>query len=111
MRIRRRAYTTRHGVHVKSALVRDMGAPGKWETKHGVGIGELKKGELSSRGYSVTKNKTARHIALIKTVRSLGPLSTYRKLNAVATFTKRTSRGKSRTFKADRNWVKKTFMK
>lgn len=110
-RIRRRAYTTKRGVHVSSKLVKDMGAPGKWSSKHGVGIGELKEGELAKRGYSVTKGKTARHRALRKTVRSLGALSTFRKLNAVATYTKRTSKGKSHKFKADRDWVKKTFMK
>jgi hypothetical protein len=88
-----------------------MGAPGKWSSKHGVGIGPLKEGDLSKRGYSVSKGKTARHKALRKTVRALGPLTTFRKLNAVATYTKRTSKGKSKTFKADRNWIKKTFMK
>jgi hypothetical protein len=79
-----------------------------WKTH---GIGELKEGELTKRGYSTSKGKTARHRALRKTVRSLGALSTFRKLNAVSTLTKRTSKGKSKTFKADRNWVKKTFMK
>ena len=110
-RIRRKAYTTKRGVHVKSRMVRDMGARGKWSDTHSDGIGPLKKGELSKRGYSVTLSKPSRHRALRKTVRALGPLSTFRKLNAIATYTKRTSRGKSRTFKADRNWVKKTFMK
>jgi hypothetical protein len=79
-----------------------------WKTH---GIGQLKKGDLTKRGYSVSKGKTARHKALRKTVRALGALSTFRKLNAIGTLTKRTSKGKSRTFKADRNWVKKTFMK
>jgi hypothetical protein len=71
----------------------------------------LKHGELSKRGYSVSNKKRSRHRALRKTVRSLGALSTFRKLNAVSTLTKRTSKGKSKTFKTDRNWVKKTFMK
>ena len=109
--IRRRAYTTRRGVHVSSRMVKDMGAHGKWLDTHKNGIGELTHGELSKRGYSVTKGKTSRHRALKKTVRALGALSTFRKLNAVSTYTKRTSKGKSKTFKADRNWVKKTFMK
>jgi len=77
----------------------------------GKGIGKLKEGDLTKRGYSVSKGKTARHRALRKTVHAVGALSTFRKLNAVSTYTKRTSKGKSRTFKADRNWVKKTFMK
>jgi hypothetical protein len=108
MHIRRRAYTTRRGVHVRSKLVKDMGAKGKWT---GDGIGDLKEGELSKRGYSVTNKKTARHRALKKVVKAISPLSTFRKLNAIATYTKRTSKNKSKIFKTDRNWVKKTFMK
>ena len=112
-RIRRAAYTTRRGTHVMSRLVKDMGAPGKWTSKHkGVaGIGPRHPGELSRVGYSVSRGKTARHTSLRKAVRRYGPLSTFRKLNAIATYTKRTSKGKSRTFKADRNWVKKMYMK
>jgi hypothetical protein len=108
--IRRRAYTTKRGVHVRSARVRDMGAPGKWADKHGPGIGKLKEGKLVRLGYSATKGKTARHKALKKAVKRYGSLSTFRKLNAAATYTKRTSKGRSRTFKADRNWVKKSYM-
>lgn len=110
-RIRRAAYTTRRGVHVKSSLVRDMGAPGKWASKHGPGIGRLEPGELSTLGYSATKKNTMRHRALRKAVRRYGALSTFRKLNAISTYTKRTSKGRSKTFKSDRDWVKKMFMK
>jgi hypothetical protein len=112
-KIRRAAYTTRRGAHVRSRLVKDMGAPGKWTSKHrGVpGIGPLQPGELGRVGYSVSRGKTARHSSLRKAVRKYGPLSTFRKLNAIATYTKRTSKGKSHTFKADRNWVKKMYMK
>jgi hypothetical protein len=110
-RIRRRAYTTRHGVHVKPKLVKDMGAPGKWSSKHGEGIGELDKGELGRYGYSASRGRTMRHRSLRQAVKHYGPLSTFRKLNAISTYTKRTSKGKSRTFKADRNWVKKMYMK
>ena len=108
--IRRRGYTTKRGVRVRSARVRDMGAPGKWSAKHGPGIGKLKKGELVRLGYSAVKGKTARHRALKKAVKRYGSLSTFRKLNAASTYTNRTSKGRSRTFKADRNWVKKSFM-
>lgn len=82
----------------------------KWEKIHGPGIGELKEGKLVKLGYSAKKSKTARHKALKKAVRSYGALSTFRKLNAASTYTKRTSKGRSKTFKADRNWVKKSFM-
>ena len=77
-----------------------------WKTH---GIGELKKGEL--HGYHAAQGKITRHRSLKKTVRSVGALSTFRKLNALATYTKNSSPGKSRTIKADRNWIKKTFMK
>jgi hypothetical protein len=87
------------------------GAGKTWKQKHhSKGIGELRHGDLSKRGYSVTKGKTARHRALKKVVRAEGPLSTFRKLNAVSTYTKNTSKTKSKTFKRDRNWIKKTFM-
>ena len=79
-------------------------------TARNPGIGPLRKGELTSLGYSVKKSKTARHRALVNAVHAYGPLSTFRKLNAISVLTKRTSKGKSKTFKADRNWVKKTFM-
>lgn len=73
------------------------------------GIGELKKGEL--HGYHAKNGKITRRRSLRKTVRSVGPLSTFRKLNALAVYTKNSSPGKSKTIKADRNWIKKTFMK
>jgi hypothetical protein len=73
------------------------------------GIGKLKPGGLM--GYSTTQSKTARHSKLRKVVKSKGAISTFRKLNALATYTKRTAKGKSKTAKADRNWVKKTYMK
>jgi len=72
-------------------------------------IGALKKGELTSKGYSTTGSLKQRHTALKKAVRSYGRLSTLRKLNAVAVLTKRTAPKSARKFKADRNWVKKTY--
>jgi hypothetical protein len=82
----------------------------KWQKKHGPGIGPLKEGKLVRLGYAATKGKTARHRALKKAVKRYGALSTFRKLNAASTYTKRTSKGRSRTFKTDRNWVKKSYM-
>lgn len=96
----RKAYITHH--RAKTVRVHDVGAPGKY---HGPGIGSL--GKI---GYSVTKSKTARHSALKKAVKKFGSLSTFRKLNAVGTFTKRTTKVKSKSFLADRDWVKKTYM-
>jgi Family of unknown function (DUF5771) len=74
-------------------------------------IGELKEGSLKKLGYSATKGKTIRHKAIRKAVKRYGPVSTFRKLNAVAILTKRSAKGKSRTYKNDRNWTKKMFMR
>ena len=92
-------------IRVPSRRITDRGAKGKW---HGPGIGKLKPGGLM--GYSPSLSKTARRTKLRKVVKSKGPLSTFRKLNALSTYTKRTAKSKSRTAKADRNWVKKTYM-
>jgi hypothetical protein len=109
-KIRRSAYTTRRGVHVKSSLITDRGARGKWTAKHGPGIGPLKEGPLTKLGYHSTASRTTRRTALRKAVKRYGPLSTFRKLNAIATYGKRTTKTKSKTYKTDRNWVKKTFL-
>lgn len=112
----RKAFTNKRGVHVKSTRVpgkciKNRGYPGgKGVLGTGLpGIGPLKKGELSKVGYHVTSKATSRHRALAKAVKKYGPLSTYRKVNAIATYLKRTSPAKSKTFKADRNWVGRKF--
>ena len=109
--IRRKGYhATRKGTHytVRSSRIHDMGAKGKWSDLHGPGIGSLKKGELT--GYSATMKAPTRRKILRAVAKKVGPLSTFRKLNAVAVYTKRTAPKKSRTFKADRTWVKKNLM-
>jgi Family of unknown function (DUF5771) len=116
----RTAYSRKGHVHVRRATVKrsrvpegripDQGAPGKWADKHGPGIVMEHPGALSSVGYSVVAKPTRRHSALRKAVRKFGPLSTFRKLQAVGTYTKRTSKGRSKKFMADRNWVRKTYM-
>lgn len=74
-------------------------------------IGPLKKGVLSSTGYSV-KNKTqTRRKSLRKLVKKEGALKAFRQLNAVAVYDKNSAPTKSRTFKRDRNWIRRTFMK
>jgi len=83
-----------------------------WKQKHhSQGIGPLHKGDLTSRGYSASKSKTARRSALRKVVKAEGPLKAFRQLNAVAVYSKRSAPSKAKTFKADRNWVRKTYMK
>ena len=90
---------------VKSHCVKDTGEVGKGEPV----IGKLKTGALTELGYSTTDSSTTRHAALEKAVETYGKLSTFRKLNAAAVLTKTTLPTKSKTLKADRNWVKKTY--
>jgi len=75
------------------------------------GIGPLHRGDLTSRGYSASKSKTARRSALKKVVKAEGPLKAFRQLNAIAVYDKNSAPTKSRTFKADRNWIRRTYMK
>jgi hypothetical protein len=84
---------------------------GSGRKHHSEGIGPLHKGDLTSRGYSVSKSRTARRSALRRVVKAEGPLKVFRQLNAVAVYDKRSAPSRSKTFKADRNWVRKTYMK
>jgi len=80
-----------------------------WQRRTGMkGIGVLKKGSLM--GYSAESKMRTRHATLRKVVHKVGPLSTFRKLNAVATYSKKRAPKAARTFKTDRNWVRKTFL-
>ena len=72
-------------------------------------IGPLKQGSLTDLGYSSSDWASTRRAALSKAIGKYGRLSTFRKLNAVATLTKNTSPSKSAIFKADRDWIKKTY--
>lgn len=96
-------------IRVSAKRVRDMGAKGKWRVKHGPGIGELEAGKLM--GYATAESKTQRRRILRKVVKKSGPLKTFRRLQAISTYMKRVVPYKSKTARADRNWVKKTFMK
>jgi len=69
----------------------------------------LRKGTLRKYGYSTHDTTLVRRAALARSVRANSPLKTFRKLNAVMVYNK--GRPKLyRTFKADRNWVKRQYM-
>ena len=117
----RRAYSRKGHTIVRKATVRksrvpstritDRGARGKWrEVNKSNGIQINHPGALTGVGYSATDKPSVRHSTLRRAIKKFGPTSTYRKLKAVATFTKRTSKGRSRKFNADSNWVKKKYM-
>ena len=108
--IRRKGYTShRKGktIRVRSARVKDMGAPGKWKEVRS--IGPLKEGKLTSLGYDVASKASTRRRAVDRAVAKYGKLSALRKLNAVAVYTRRTSPKKSKTFKSDVRYVQKRY--
>jgi hypothetical protein len=111
--IRRKGYTSRRKgktIRVRSARIRDVGAPGKGVMGTGApGIGKLKEGDLSSLGYSVGQKASTRRRAVDRAVAKYGKLSALRKLNAVAVYTRRTSPKKSKTFKSDVRYVQKRY--
>lgn len=82
-----------------------------FKEKYGEGIGPLKKGLLSSTGYSVKNSLQYRRKTLRNLVKKEGALKAFRQLNAVAIYDKNSAPTKSRTFKRDRNWIRRTFMK
>ena len=117
----RRAYSRKGHTIVRKATVRksrvptsritDRGAPGKWrEVNKSNGIQINHPGSLTGVGYSATDKPSVRHSTLRRAIKKFGPLSTYRKLKAVSIYTKRTSKGRSKKFNADSNWVKKKYM-
>jgi hypothetical protein len=95
---------------VKSACIPDVGAPGKGLAS-GPGIGPLRSGNLSKFGYDNVTDLSAgrRHLALARATAEYGALSVFRKLNAVYVYTRRTAPASSRTFKADRDWIKTQY--
>ena len=100
-RILRRNVTYR----VPPTCVKDTGKPGKGLPL----IGPLRKGPLTSLGYSTTGPAETRRRALSKAVRKYGRLATFRRLHAAAILTHNTVPSKSRVLLSDRDWVKKTY--
>ena len=87
------------------------------ESKCGLQMGgrkievSLKKGLLSSTGYSVKNSLVKRRKSLKKLVKKEGALKAFRQLNLVAVYNKNSAPGKSKTFKRDRNWIRRSFIK
>ena len=100
-----KAYPKSGSTIVKSSCIVDRGKEGKGP----LAIAPLRKGELLKYGYSYRKPAEERHEALRKAEKEFGELGLYRKLNAVAKLSTRTAPEASKVFKADRDWVKKTY--
>ena len=84
-------------------------------------ISNIKKGTLRQYGYSTSDSAYDRRKALKKAINDLGYLEIFRKLNAVYVLNKYKGLTKreyesgkishtSKIFRADRNWVRKTYI-
>lgn len=104
--IRRKAYTRKSGVKVRSSCIRDAGKPGK-----GKKLFSVRPGQLSSLGYKdiATKSARSRHTSLNRAIKKYGATSVVRKLNALYVLNKNTNRSVSSRARADRNWVSKSL--
>ena len=103
-------YPKEKSVFVPASCVKNVGKVGKLP-EGAPSIGPLRKGELKKHGYSYTLPEMQRYYALRKAVSEFGPLSTYRKLNAASKLTVSENPNASKTFAADRNWIRKTYSK
>jgi len=101
--IRRKGYTTKRGVTVRSSCIKDRGLPGK-----GKRLFTLKKGELSKHGYSLKYAREKRHAALNKARKELSHATLVRKINALAVLMKNTHPDYARRARADVKWLGKT---
>lgn len=95
-------------IFVEASCIPDVGAPGKGLASGKPGIGPLRSGDLARFGYEhvTALSEGKRHLALAAAVKEYGALTVWRKLNAVYVYTRRSSPASSRTFKADRDWIK-----
>jgi hypothetical protein len=92
-------------IRVAATCIKDLGKKGKGTQK----IGPLHKGELAKYGYSTRIPRDQRRSALRRAIAKLGSNNVFHKLDAVAKLSVRTDPKRSRTFVADRDWVRNQF--
>lgn len=83
----------------------------KWQIEHqSMGIGPLRRNQLSKYGYHTNIPENKRDEALDKAVKEYGALSVFRKLNALAVYNKNRAPRVASIAKHDRDVVKQTYM-
>ena len=104
----RRTFVRASGIKVEGGMVAsvcipDRGSKGRdWKLKNKtLGIGKLKKGDLTQFGYSSKSPERSRHSAIKKAVKESGAVTIERKLNALAVYNKNTNPKLSKEFKQD----------
>ena len=107
---KRKSYTKKSGLRVKSSWVAPKCIKSVTGRPHGKQLFVLEKGTLSKFGYHNVENmsKEARHRALKKAMKGVTPLSVYRKLMAVGLVNKNTNPKMSKIVMSDAKWLKTT---
>ena len=100
--IRRKAYTRKNGIRVKSSCIKDMGKPGKSPK-----LFTLKKGGLSKYGYHISNSAEKRHKALKKASKHYSYATLVRKINALSILFKNTQPDLAKKAKQDVSWLQK----
>ena len=121
--MRRKGYTRRafirasgskvKGSKVHSECIPDRGMKGRiWKLEHeSLGIGPLKKGELSQYGYHYDVSEKTRHTAIRKAIKKYGSLPMVRKLNALAVYNSKRYPSRSKIYSEDRDYASKIHEK
>ena len=86
-KIKRKAYTTKKGTHVKATCTKNMGAPGKTPKSKKV-LPKLKKGELTTYGYHLKNSAEKREKSLRKAMKHEGNLEVLRRIVVLRTYLK-----------------------
>lgn len=102
MIVHRKAYTRSDGTRVRATTYSapNLGRPGR-----GPKLFKLRKGLLKKYGYPDNGRN-----ALARAVNSNGPLAVFRRLQALMILTKRTQPNRSNRYRANRNWIRSTYM-
>ena len=103
--IRRRSYTRKDGVYVKSSCVKDTGKRGKTPKAERV-LPKLTPGRLSRYGYSTFKPTKTRHEALHDAIRAEGYNTILRRLVAISNYNTRTAPDAHAIMRSDIEWAK-----
>ncbi len=109
----RKSFTREDGTHVEgskvpASCIEDRGMKSRlWQIENqSMGIGPLKKHQLTKFGYDTDLPEKERHMAIDKAIKKYGSLSTIRKLNAIAIYDKRTHPDDAKIYLADRDYVR-----
>ena len=108
LRIRRRGYTRKGGIRVRSTTfaIKDRGKAGRTPDSQ-----RWFKPRTTLRGWSKNISDSQRHAAVNRSVATIGYLETWQKLHALGNVQKRIDPETTRKAHADRDWMSRKYAK